>query len=203
LVTRVLLARHGETDWNRDRRFQGHADPPLNASGRQQAAELADELAAEGVQAVYASDLRRALETAEIVGARLGLAVTTLPDLREVDVGEWEGLTVAEVERLSPEGLRRWRDDGLPGWVSGETFDDLAARMARALLAVGSVHPAGTALVISHGAAIRAVRAHAAGVDYGTSRTLFPAPMRNCDVVELEVSGRTIRVGPTRQPLAS
>jgi broad specificity phosphatase PhoE len=202
-VTKVLLSRHGETDWNRDRRFQGHADPPLNESGRRQAHQLADALDAAGVDAVYASDLRRALETAEIVAARLQLAVTTLPDLREVDVGEWEGLTLAEVEKLSPDGLRRWRDDGLPGWVSGESFETLAARMVRALLAVASLHPTGTALVISHGAAIRAVRAHAAGVDYGTSRTLFPTPFGNCDVLELEVADRAIRLGPVRESLAS
>jgi broad specificity phosphatase PhoE len=202
-VTRVLLGRHGETDWNRDRRFQGHADPPLNTSGRRQAQELAGALADIGVGAVYASDLRRALETAQIVGDRLELAVTTLPDLREVDVGEWEGLTLAEVEQMSPDGLKRWRDDGLPGWVSGESFEALATRMVRALLAVASVHPAGTALVISHGAAIRAVRAYAAGVDYGTSRTLFPTPLGNCDVLELDVVERTIRLGPVTQSLAS
>ena len=202
-MTNVLLARHGETDWNRARRFQGHADPPLNESGRRQARELADALRAAGVDAVYASDLRRALETAEIVAEQLALPVTTLPDLREVDVGEWEGLTLAEVEELSPDGLRRWREDGLPGWASGESFEDLATRMVRALLAVSAVHPAGTALVISHGAAIRAVRAHASGVDYAASRRLFPSPMGNCDVVELEIDERTIRVTPPRQSLAS
>jgi broad specificity phosphatase PhoE len=74
-VTTFLLARHGETEWNREERYQGHADPPLNATGRAQAEELANSLVEEQVEAIYSSDLRRAAETAEIVGARLGLTV--------------------------------------------------------------------------------------------------------------------------------
>jgi len=74
-VTRILLARHGETDWNRVGRWQGHADPPLNDAGRTQAAELAERLAGDGIAAIYSSDLMRASQTARVVADRLGLAV--------------------------------------------------------------------------------------------------------------------------------
>ena len=86
-VTTFLLVRHGETDWNRENRFQGHADPPLNDVGRSQARELAETLLGEGASAVYASPLRRARETAEIIAAVLGLDVRLDPRLMEVDVG--------------------------------------------------------------------------------------------------------------------
>ncbi len=116
-VTELLLARHGETDWNRERRWQGHADPPLNELGRAQARRLAEALAGEQLEAIYASDLRRAHETAEIVGARLGLPVTSDPDLREIDVGSWSGLT--------PRGARR------PRLRTAEAKEEHAERGAR------------------------------------------------------------------------
>src|SRR5215211_9126850 len=101
-VTTILLARHGETDWNREGRFQGHADPPLNRTGRAQAFDLSRALAAEKLAAMYSSPLRRALETAEIVAASHGLEPVTVDGLREVDVGSWSGLTRAEIEQRFP-----------------------------------------------------------------------------------------------------
>jgi len=84
-VTELLLVRHGETDWNAAGRLQGHTDRPLSDHGREQARRLADELAGEDLEAIYASDLARARETAEIVGERLQLPVVLDPDLREKD----------------------------------------------------------------------------------------------------------------------
>jgi broad specificity phosphatase PhoE len=95
-MTTLLLVRHGETDWNAERRWQGHADVPLNERGRDQAERLAEELENARVDAVYSSDLSRARETAEIVGARLGVPVVLDPALREIDVGSREGLTWPE-----------------------------------------------------------------------------------------------------------
>src|SRR5579864_7883681 len=114
-MTVLLLARHGETDWNREHRWQGRADPPLNARGREQAAALAASLAQVPLGAIYSSDLARALETAELVGGALGVAVTSEPALREIDVGEWSGLTTAEIERTFPAGWARHRAGG-DGW---------------------------------------------------------------------------------------
>ena len=92
-MTTILLARHGETDWNRAGRWQGWADPPLNETGRVQARELAEQLRTIPFDAVYSSDLRRAHETALIVGEPHGVPVVTEPGLREIDVGSWSGLT--------------------------------------------------------------------------------------------------------------
>lgn len=141
-MTTFLLARHGETDWNREERYQGHADPPLNETGRAQAEELASTLT-EPIQAIYSSDLRRASETAEIVAARLGLAVEQNPGLREIDVGSWQGLTKAEIDG------RRW---------DGETYEHHAARVTRALREIAARHPDGRVLVVSHGGTLRRVQ---------------------------------------------
>src|SRR2546425_2921355 len=120
-VTELLLVRHGETDWNREGRFQGHADPPLNDLGRKQAAELAATLAGEEVTAVYASPLRRAFETAELIASARGLRPVPVEALREVDVGSWQALAPAQVAaRLSPR-VPRGVEEG-PGWGHGATY---------------------------------------------------------------------------------
>src|SRR5204862_3415424 len=120
-VTTLLLARHGETDWNRDRRWQGHADRPLTERGRAQATELAERLADIALDAVYSSDLRRARETAEAVAQAQGVDLVQLAELREVSVGSWEGWTRAEAETRCREGFRRWFAEGT-GWETGEPY---------------------------------------------------------------------------------
>ena len=160
--TRILLARHGETDWNRLGRWQGHADQPLNETGRRQAAELAERLVGDGIIAVYSSDLARARETADAVARRLGLDVVEDEGLREIDVGSWSGLTRAEVQQRFPEGYARW----LRGEIGhdGETREELTARVVSAVERIAAEHPSDKILVVIHGGAIRAIRRHAAGV---------------------------------------
>jgi len=183
-VTTILLARHGETDWNRQSRWQGHADAPLNDLGRQQARELAEALADEPISAIYSSDLRRAYETARIVGDRLGCDVTAIRDLREVDVGEWSGLSVGEVHERFPLGVERWRAGG-KGWEAGESYAELGARVVAALERIADSHPDDTVLVVSHGGAIRAAMAHARGMSYEQQRLLDPQHVTNCEVVRI------------------
>lgn len=170
-MTTILLARHGESDWNRDQRWQGHADRPLTELGRRQARELAERLAHTDLDAVYSSDLRRAQETAEIVGRTHGLDVKTMPALREVDVGSWSGLTRAEAEQRYPEGYLRWLA-GEEGWDDGETYDELGARVVGAVREIAADHPGERVLVLAHGGSIRAVHAAALGVDVHTYRRL-------------------------------
>ena len=92
-ATTIFLARHGESDWNAEHRWQGHADRPLTERGLEQARELAARLADVELDAVYSSDLRRAWETAEAVASSQGIEVARQPELREVDVGSWSGCT--------------------------------------------------------------------------------------------------------------
>jgi broad specificity phosphatase PhoE len=174
-MTTILLARHGETDWNRDHRWQGHADPPLNAVGREQARALAAALRDVRLDALYSSDLRRALETAAIVARAKRLAVITDPALREIDDLEWTGLTWPEIERRFPEGARRHLAGGT-GWESGETWEAMSERVVVAIRQIAAAHPSGDLLCVLHGGPIRAVLAHTAGIDLGEYRRVAPDP---------------------------
>jgi broad specificity phosphatase PhoE len=180
-VTTLILARHGETDWNRDGRFQGHADPPLNDQGREQARSLAYALDDQALAAIYSSDLRRAHETALVVADRKGLNVVVDPDLRERDVGEWSGLTLPEIEERFPEELRRFREKGAS---IGESRESLSRRVVAAVRRIADAHPQGSVLVVTHGGALRTLR-HAAGGDLG-------APViRNGQVLKIAVRDGT------------
>lgn len=184
MATSLVLVRHGETDWNREHRFQGHADVPLNDQGRRQARELADRLAGETYAAAYSSPLRRALETARILAAQLQFEIEPRDALKEVDVGSWSGLTTAEVERRYPEGFRRWADDRSGGWEDGETYDELGRRVVSDLFTIAKRHPGERVLAVTHGGAIRAVLAAIAGLSFEAGRTAIPF-VENCAVVRL------------------
>jgi probable phosphoglycerate mutase len=186
-VTTILLARHGETDWNSERRWQGHADRALNEVGREQARELAETLTDRAIDVVYSSDLLRAHETALIVGERLGLPVEVDAGLREVDVGDWSGRVHSEIEGLDPDGYRRWREGG-KGWAGGESYEEMGERVVAAVLRLAARHPGETLLIVTHGGSIRACRATAAGLDYATSRVSAIGSMANCEVAELHVA---------------
>ena len=182
-ATRILIARHGETDWNRIGRWQGHADPPLNDDGHRQAAELAERLAGDEIAAIYSSDLLRASETASAVEARLGLPVELDPALREIDVGSWSGLTRAEVEERYPEGFARWQSGEIGH--DGETSEQLTDRIVAVVERIAAAHEGEQVLIVTHGAAIRALRHHVEG-DPGTV-------LGNCATVPLElVDGRLV-----------
>jgi probable phosphoglycerate mutase len=170
-MTTILLARHGESDWNRAKRWQGFADRPLTDLGRRQAEELADRLEGTELDAIYSSDLQRARETAEAVARRRELEVRTTPDLREVDVGSWSGLTRAEAEARYPEAYARWLHGG-EGWEDGETYEQLQARVVRAMTLIAAAHDGGQVLVVAHGGTIRAIHASALGVDVHTYRRI-------------------------------
>jgi broad specificity phosphatase PhoE len=171
-VTTVYLARHGESDWNAANRFQGHSDRPLTERGRLQAEALAGELAEMAtLSAIYSSPLRRALETAAAVGARIGLEPVAVEGLREVDVGSWTGLSRSEIELRFPGELRRWLDGG-EGWEDGETYQEMSSRVLSALFEIADAHPGDEVLVVSHGGPIRAIQAAADGLDVHSYRRL-------------------------------
>jgi len=160
-VTRILLARHGETEWNTIRRVQGWTDIPLSPRGIAQAEALADRLTRIPLSAVYSSDLSRAVQTAAPTAARQGREVQAMPELREKGFGEWEGLTQADLERDYPDLWRRYHvardlDALVPG---GETWPQVQERLAGALRRILAAHPAPdeTVLLVGHGGSGRAV----------------------------------------------
>jgi broad specificity phosphatase PhoE len=190
-VTTILLARHGETDWNREGRFQGWADPPLNATGRAQAVDLSVALMAEELATVYASPLRRAYETADVVAATRGVEPITVEALREVDVGSWSGLTRAEIEEHFPEQYARWLDYG-QGWEDGETYEEMAERVVRALLELAAAHDGERILAVTHGGPMRAASAFADRVSFAEARRRGPV-VGNAAVLEFAVEAGTLR----------
>jgi len=172
-VTTILIARHGQSDWNQEKRWQGHADRPLTERGREQAQSLADRLAHIELDAVYSSDLQRARDTAAVVADSQGIELRQLPELREVDVGSWSGLTRAEAEERFSEGFTRWRE-GYPGWEDGETYEAMTDRVLGAVDRIAAEHEGGRVLVVSHGGPIRAMHAAALGLDIHAYRRLRP-----------------------------
>jgi broad specificity phosphatase PhoE len=192
-VTTVYLARHGESDWNVERRWQGHADRPLTKRGQEQAARLAERLADVELDAIYASDLRRAWETADAVARPRGIEVIRLPELREVDVGSWCGFTRDECAERYPDAFARWQAGG-SGWENGESYEDMGERIVAAIRRLATEHADGAILVVSHGGPIRAVHAHALGVDIATHRRTGPVePNARLSAVAIE-DGRIARL---------
>jgi broad specificity phosphatase PhoE len=177
-VSTLLLVRHGETDWNRDGRWQGHSDTHLNDSGREQAARLADEL--DGVDVIYSSDLARARETAEIVAERVDLPVHLDQRLRERSFGAWEGKTGPEIESEFAAAHAKWLAGG-PGADDAEPFAEFAARVESFLAEVVARHPDETVLIVAHGGSIRVIHARAQGLDYLRDHRLIPG-VPNCTV---------------------
>lgn len=153
---RLLLLRHGQSVWNADGRWQGQADVPLSPLGEEQAREAAARLSAGDFTRLVSSNLQRARQTADILAAPLGLPVEIDPELREIDVGEWQGLTRAEIRARDANALAEWAEGRSESTPGGELRADLTERARLALLrAAASVAPGDRVLLISHGALIR------------------------------------------------
>lgn len=157
-MTKLILVRHGETEWNAEKKFQGHTDTQLSPEGLRQAAHLADSLAEEKIAAVYSSDLNRAFVTAEAVAKRHGLTVKGLSSLREIKFGDWEGLTYTAIHEKWPSQL-----SGLfttPGEIvipGGESFYELKKRATDTIDELVAKHEGETVVVVAHGGTIRTI----------------------------------------------
>jgi len=133
-LARFYLVRHGETLWNRQLKYQGQSDVPLSDEGRAQAKILSERLKNEKIDVIYASDLGRTIETAEIIAKHHGLEVITTPMMRELNFGLWEGMTYDEIMAKWPQEYKTWRGDPYnkrpPG---GETISELCDRVSKFL----------------------------------------------------------------------
>lgn len=174
---RLYLVRHGETEGNRERRYIGWEDLPLNSRGEEQAQALAQSLAREPITAIYSSDLVRAKATAAPIAHAHRLPVQVDSDLREVNFGAWSGLTYAEIERIAPDRLRAWIND--PEQHAPPGGESLAALRLRALRAVPLRDGA---LVVSHGGTLRALLSHWTGGSFWETQI----PLAGVIVVEWE-----------------
>ncbi|HMQ34364.1 MAG TPA: histidine phosphatase family protein [Chloroflexaceae bacterium] len=163
MPTTVYLIRHGETDWNLAGRWQGHADVPLNAVGARQARLVARRLAGEGVRfdAIYSSDLARAFQTAWEIGAAVKVAVQLLPNLREIDLGTWSGLTYDEIKVTHPTEIALLEQGQDVPRGGGETLSALRKRVVEAVDAIANHHRGETLALVTHGGCIRMLLAHA------------------------------------------
>lgn len=154
-MTRLLIVRHGETDWNATARVQGHHDVPLNDVGRQQAERAAAVLAREPVAAVYASDLARAEETARILAAPHSLPVTVTPNLRERHWGAWQGRTMVELEEQDAATYGRLRSGE---WVTpemAEEYEALQDRVVSETRRIAEAHRGETVVLATHGGPVK------------------------------------------------
>jgi broad specificity phosphatase PhoE len=176
-MTTLLLVRHGETDWNREGRWQGWADPPLNDTGRAQARALAEQLRGVPFDAAYSSDLRRAHETAVIVAEPHGVPVVADARLREIDVGSWSGLTRSELEQRFPHGER----------PDGETREQHAERVLSAVEDLARRNAGRRVLVVTHGGTLRALHDVTTDAPYH--------PYANCAVLEVRFRDDRLSAG--------
>ena len=187
-ATRLIIWRHGNTDWNRSDRVQGQFDAPLNEQGRAQATEAAAVLADLRPDAIVSSDLTRAVDTAAALAAVTGLPVRYDERLRERHFGRWQGRTLAEASAEFPEEFARWRaGDPSPG-CDIESQDDLAKRMGEAILAAVEGWPGGTVVVTTHGGSARQGLAWLLGWAPDITRGI--AGLGNCHWAELRQDGR-------------
>jgi alpha-ribazole phosphatase len=184
-MTRLWLVRHGQTAWNLEGRHQGQADPPLNATGWEQARALIPRVRGLGIEAIYSSDLERAYTTARVLGEALGLPVRREPGLREINQGAWEGMLADDIRRQYAAEWARRREDPLharaPG---GESVAEVAARVGEVIERIQRDHPGGNVLIVSHGLSLATILCRAKGIPLAEAFDHIP---ENCDLVEGEL----------------
>ncbi|HKA63057.1 MAG TPA: histidine phosphatase family protein [Methylomirabilota bacterium] len=181
---RVLLVRHAETDWNRERRFQGRLDISLSAAGREQAESAARLLAATPLAAVWSSPLSRARETATAIANPQGLAVHVEEAFTEMDFGEWVGLTRDEVKARFPDALSAWAETPQTArWPGAEPLEDVRVRALAGLERLRAAHQGQTVCLISHGITSRVLILEALGL--GPDR-LWSLQISSTGISELE-----------------
>jgi len=165
-LSRLLLVRHGITEFNSTRRFAGHSDVEMSTDGYRQVEKLRDRLANEKIDAVYSSDLKRALVTAEVISARCNVDIVPCPELREVNYGQAEGLTFPEIKSYYPEVAELITNFNLRlEFPDGESFAGFIARTIKFLDRLAKHEPSETILIVSHSGPLRTLVCHLLGID--------------------------------------
>ncbi len=183
---RLALVRHGSSTWNELHRIQGQLDPPLSPRGQEQARRLAERFRGRRPAGFYSSDLARARETAEAVAEVIGCRPVLLPELREIALGEWEGLTREDIMARYPQLWERWVGD--PDWdlvPGGERAADFERRVRDVLHRIEGRHPHGDVLVVTHGGVIQVALGEALG--WPGSRGAFPFRIQNTSISVIDI----------------
>jgi probable phosphoglycerate mutase len=151
-MVRIILVRHGQTEWNRNERFRGRADIPLNQTGLEQAEATGKWIAARWKPvAIYSSPLSRAMQTAQATARHFNLPVHPLPGLIDIDYGEWQGLSTEEARERWKEQVDNWYHHPEKAVIpSGETLQDLRSRLMSTLNEVCEKHPKDTIMLVGH-----------------------------------------------------
>jgi glucosyl-3-phosphoglycerate phosphatase len=184
-AARIIIWRHGRTEWNVIDRYQGQADIPLDEVGYAQAIQAAEVLAAYRPWRVYSSDLTRCYQTAEMLAQRVGLDITTDKRLREINVGSWEGLLGEEIRAADPELARRlWAGEEVRRSPTGESPSEVAERMVEALTEIAeAAEDQSTVVVVTHGLAGRVGACKFVGLPFDEWRRL--GGLSNCAWVSI------------------
>jgi broad specificity phosphatase PhoE len=176
VATRLLLARHGETDWNRQHRFQGQTDIALNSNGRSQAMALNASLKSEPLAAVYSSALRRAVETAQIIAAQHRLNVSRDERLNEIRMGDWEGMVYKDWANKYPSLKQALENDRRSVTApNGESIDQLERRVLSMMKEIALAYPGETVCVIGHGMVNAVIRSHYLNIAFNDALRSMPA----------------------------
>lgn len=179
-----MLVRHGQSTWNQEHRIQGQLDPPLSDEGRKQAVSLGRRLAGRQFAGFYASDLKRAHETAALIGKSVGLEPTPMVELREIYLGEWEGVRAGELATRFPEAWAGWTEE--PNWdlvPGGEGSAAFEARVEGAMDSILQLHEQGDVLVVTHGGVIQIALHHVVG---RPARGIFVFRIQNASLSVIE-----------------
>ena len=165
-MSRLLLVRHGDTELNSAERYWGHSDVRLSAAGLRQAEKLRERLVAEKIDIIYSSDLKRASVTAETIAARHQLPVIICAELREINIGQLEGLTFEEVNQLYPEVAKLWAERSpelkYPG---GESLDEFSNRVSKFLSRLEKHSAEETILIVAHSGVLRTLMCQLLGIE--------------------------------------
>lgn len=177
LRMRLYLVRHGETELNKEFRFIGRTDVGLSESGRLQAKKVAERLSEKKIKAVYSSDMLRAVQTAEIITEPLGLNAKLLEGLREIDFGNWEGLTYYEIEEMDGDHLTAWIEDPININIpKGETWEHFESRVLKSMSLIIKEEKDGEVVIVSHGGPIKLLVSHYYGRDPEFFNSFWPSP---------------------------
>jgi len=189
---RLILVRHGSTIWNAEGKYQGTIDVPLSDKGRREAQMVAERLRNEDIKAVYSSELIRARETAEIIASPHNLPVKVIPELGEINFGDWEGLTAREIkDKYGEDAYRTWLEDPVNANISGgDHITEFAERVVQGFNKVIEAHPEDTVVVATHGGALMVLGCHLHGEDLRCFRKYYH---HNAAISVVELEGDAFR----------